>query len=196
MQLRKEKKGLSLKHSVRSTLATTEDLAKQSYQISVRLHLCLASIWADDNIERNITSSDIEFLEGEDEEKKSISKTTRKKKDKPENSRTSIDKAKHALTASDLSSGLQADGDVDMNDIMLVYDQIIDKGLTLSHTARWTPIPQQSSERMLATLSQGTLNHNNYPVLMLSSSVKRARLNNDPVSSFGNNPTSSTDENR
>ena len=68
---------------------------------------------ANNVIERNITSSDVEFLEGEDEEKKNNGKVTRKAKDKPENTRVLIDKARDLLTTSDLS-GLQAD--VEMND--------------------------------------------------------------------------------
>ena len=28
------------------------------------LHLCLTRMWADDHLEHNITSSDVEFLEG------------------------------------------------------------------------------------------------------------------------------------
>jgi hypothetical protein len=79
---------------------------------------------ADNIIERNITSSDVEFLEGEDEDKKNNDKGTRKAKDKPENSRVLIDKARHMLTTSDLS-GLQAD--VEMNDNRSVTDQMIDK---------------------------------------------------------------------
>ena len=77
-------------------------------------------MWADDNIERNITSSDVEFLAGDElEDKTTRGKTTRKKI--PENTRSLIDKARHALMTPDLS-GVQPDGDVDMimGDIMLV----------------------------------------------------------------------------
>jgi hypothetical protein len=95
----------------------------------------------DYNLERNITSSDVDFLEGEDEEKKSNAKVP-KKKNKPENAHVSVDNAKHVLTTPDLS-GLEhkADSDVVMNDvdIMSVLDLIIDKELTLSHTARRSP---------------------------------------------------------
>lgn len=111
------------------TLATTKDLVGiRTYQTSVRLHLYLTSTWrADDILDRNITSSDVEYLEGRDLEKKSSGKTTRKIKDKPESTRVSIDNARHMLTASDLS-GFQADCDIDMNEIALVIDQMIDKG--------------------------------------------------------------------
>ena len=96
-------------------------------------------MWTDDNLEQNITSSDIDFLEGEDEEENSNAKIS-KKKDKPaESAHVSVDNTKHALTTPDLS-GLEhkADSDVVMNnvDIMSVLDQIIDKKLTLSHIAR------------------------------------------------------------
>ena len=85
----------------------------------------------DNNVEQNITSSDVEFLEGEDKEKMSYGKTIRKTKGAgfQENTCDFIDKARHALTTSKLDlSGLQDDGDVDMNNIMLVPDQMIDKG--------------------------------------------------------------------
>ena len=91
---------------------------------------------ADKIIERNITSSDVEFLEGEDEEKKSnhpIEKVTRKAKDKPENTRVLIDKAKNLLMTSDLS-GLQVD--VEMNDNRSVHDQMIDKR---TYFINWQP---------------------------------------------------------
>ena len=63
-------------------------------------------------IEQNITSSDIEFLDGKDSVKKS--KATMIVKDKPENTPASCD---DALTTADLS-GLKhkASEDVDMND--------------------------------------------------------------------------------
>jgi hypothetical protein len=161
------------------------------------------SMWADDDIERNITSSDIEFLEGEDE--KEGNARTSKKKDKPESTRTAIENAKNVfkLTTSDLS-GLEheaASEDVNMNDSS-VFDKTIDKELTLSHTARRSPqiaSPLQSSERTLAlaNLSHGTLKYNKYPVLMFSSSAKKARLGlslHDSDSSFGN--ATGTDENK
>jgi hypothetical protein len=88
---------------------------------------------ADNIIERNITSSDVEFLEGKDEEKKNDGKVTRKVKDKPENTRVLIDKARHMLMTSDLS-GLQAD--VEMNDDRSVHDQMIDKG---TYIINWQP---------------------------------------------------------
>jgi hypothetical protein len=91
------------------------------------------SMQADNIIERNITSSDVEFLEGEDEEKKNKGKVTRKAKDKPENTRILIDKARHMLTTSDLS-GLQAD--VEMNDNRSVLDQMIDKR---TYFINWQP---------------------------------------------------------
>ena len=132
-------------------------------------------MWADGDIERNITSSDVEFLEGEDSKEKDDAKTSRKVgKDKlpVESARASSDNARHVLTTPDLS-GLLHDEDVDMN--VSVHDQMIDKELTLSHVARPSPlivthssisIPQQSSERTLAILSQSMLKHNKYPVLM------------------------------
>jgi len=92
----------------------------------VGLHLCSTSMWADDDIERNITSSDVEFLEGEDLKKKSNVKTLRKIKDKPESSHASIDNARHVLATPDLS-GLKRkadEDDDDMNNIMSVLDQI------------------------------------------------------------------------
>ena len=100
-------------------------------------------LWADDSniLERNITSSDVEFLEGRDFKENSSAKTSRKIKDKLENAHASIDSnARHVpvltLTTPDLS-GLKHKADcdnVDMNDsdIMSVLDQIIDKELTLS----------------------------------------------------------------
>ena len=85
----------------------------------------------DNNVERNIMSSNVEFLEGEDKEKTSYGKTIRKVKGagSQENTHDFIDKARHVLTmpTSDLS-GLQDDGNVNMNNIMLVPDQMIDKG--------------------------------------------------------------------
>ena len=204
------------------TLATTKDLEGKTYRITVslRLHLFSTSITAHDladDIERNITSSDVEFLEGHEEEdsgKKNKATTGMVIKDKPESiTDNAID---NALTTSDLS-GLQNDAseDVEMNDadIMSVFDQIndkVDKGLTLlSHTAprplkithRSSP-PCQSSERTLAMpLRQGTLK---ITILLVSShgtdnlpSVKKARLGlslPDSDSSFGNN--TGRDENR
>jgi hypothetical protein len=128
MKLHREQRALSVKrvHQTWATLATTKDQEeRRTYQTLVRLHLCSTSMWADDDLERNITSSDVEFLEGEDLKKKSIVKTSRKIKDKPESSRASIDNARHVLATSDLS-GLKrkADDDDDMNDIMSVLDQI------------------------------------------------------------------------
>jgi hypothetical protein len=159
---------------------------------------------ADDDIERNITSSDVEFLEGDDSKEKSNAKKTRKVNSK-DSADVSFNNTRHVLTTSDLSgASLIHDGDVDMN-IMSVHDQMIDKELTLSHVARWSPqthssIPQQSSERKSTILNQGMLKHNRYPVLMFSSSstnLKKARLGlslNDSDSSFGNN--TGPDENR
>lgn len=81
-------------------------------------------MWADDEIERNITSSDVEFLEGEDNKEK----TTRKEvKKKPASVSASFNNARHVLTTPDLSV------DVDMNDIMSVFDstKTFKKELTL-----------------------------------------------------------------
>ena len=73
---------------------------------------------ANDDIERNITSSDVEFLEGRDvDEDLEIAATRRIVKGKPE-SPQAFSNVEHVLT-SDLS-GLQTDFDVDMNEIMLV----------------------------------------------------------------------------
>ena len=97
----------------------------------MRFHFCLRRTRADNGIEQNITSSDIDFLEGDD-----ISDA---KKDKTEK-HASVDKTR---TTPDLS-GLERkdDSDVDMldSDIMSVLDQIIDKELTLSHKAWWSPV--------------------------------------------------------
>jgi hypothetical protein len=75
-------------------------------------------------IERNITSSDVDFLEGEDSGKKGKA-TTMMMKDKRENTR-SFD---NALTTPPDLSGLKhkASEDVDMgmsDDIMSVLDQL------------------------------------------------------------------------
>ena len=82
---------------------------------------------ADNNIEQNITSSDIDFLEGDD-----ISDA---KKDKTEK-HVSVGKTRTTLDLSGLEC--KDDSDVDMldSDIMSVLDQIIDKELTLSHTVQ------------------------------------------------------------
>lgn len=124
MQPRRKKVVLSAKRTsqICETLTTMKDLAERNYLTLVRLYSCSMNMQADNIVERNITSSDVEFLEGEDEEKKDNGKATRKGKDKPEkgkdkpeNTRVLIDKARHMLTTSDLSeSGLQAD--VEMND--------------------------------------------------------------------------------
>jgi hypothetical protein len=122
MKLHREQRALSVKrvHRTCATLATTKDQEeRRTYQTLVRLHLCSTSMWADDDIERNVTSSDVEFLEGEDLKKKSNVKTSRKIKDKPESSRASIDNARHVLATSDLS-GLKRKADDDMNDIITV----------------------------------------------------------------------------
>jgi hypothetical protein len=68
-------------------------------------------------IERNITSSDVEFLQGRDEDEDLDCVATRRTwiKGKPDSSQASVE---HVFT-SDLS-GLQTDNDVDMNGIMLV----------------------------------------------------------------------------
>ena len=97
-------------------------------------------MWTDDDIERNITSSDVEFLEGEDLKKKGNAKTSRKIKDKLQSTRASIDNARHVLVTPDLSSLKRKadDDDDDMNDIMSVLDQISTftrNLLTLPHTA-------------------------------------------------------------
>ena len=60
-------------------------------------------------------------------------KATKKAKDKPENTRVLIDKAKHLLMTSDLS-GSQAD--VEMNDNRSVHDQMIDKR---TYFINWQP---------------------------------------------------------
>jgi hypothetical protein len=95
-------------------------------------------MWTDDDIERNITSSDVEFLEGKDSKKENNATSLRKGKDKPESARASFDNARHGLTTPDLT-GLHEDDDVDMNDIMSVHDQMIDNELTLAHRQPGTP---------------------------------------------------------
>ena len=129
MKRHREQRALSVKRvrQTWATLATTKDQEeRRTYQTLVGLHLCSTSMWADDDIERNITSSDVEFLEGEDLKKKSNVKTSRKIKDKPESSCASIDNARHVLATLDLS-GLKHkadEDDDDMNNIMPVLDQI------------------------------------------------------------------------
>lgn len=179
-------------------LVTMKDLKKRTYRTLVRLlHLCEHLGWWY-ILERNITSSDVEFLEGEDSVKEKKVKTfeSLKIKDKPEGSR--VDNARHVLATPDLPGLKHKDSDVDMmSDIMSVLDQKTDKELTLSHTARrspqitHSPLPQ-SSERMfkLLTLSQSMLKYNKYSVLMFLSSTKKARHGlalNDSDSSLGNN---------
>ena len=175
-----------------------EGLEGKTYQILVRLHLRLMSMCADDDIEQNITSSNVKFLEGDDSKDKSNAKKTRKvnSKDKPESADVPFNNTRHVLKTSDLSASLIHDDDVDMN-IMSVHDQMIDKELILSHAARQSPqthssIPQQLSKRKSTILNQGMLKHNRYPVLMFSSSsanLKKAQLGlslNDSDSSFRN----------
>jgi hypothetical protein len=69
------------------------------------------------DIERNITSSNVEFLQGRDEDEDLECIATRKIKGKPES--TSVE---HVLTSdlSGLQTDIDYDHDVDMNDIMLV----------------------------------------------------------------------------
>ena len=98
---------------IHAALAMMEDLEKKTYQTLVRLHFCPMSMCADDEIERNITSSDVKFLEGDDSKEKSNAKKMRKVKDKPESADVSFNKTRHVLTTSlDLSAGLIRDGDV------------------------------------------------------------------------------------
>ena len=73
-------------------------------------------MWTDDDIERNITSSDVEFLEGEDHKEKTTKKEV---KNKPASVSASFNNARHVLTTPDLSADHL---DVDMNDIMSVFD--------------------------------------------------------------------------
>jgi hypothetical protein len=70
------------------------------------------SIQADGGVERNITSSDIEFLEGEEGEVLGKVKT-KKMKAKPESTRMSIDNARRALVDvnTDLSAKRKATND-------------------------------------------------------------------------------------
>jgi hypothetical protein len=80
-------------------------------------------MWADDldDIERNITSSNVEFLEGRDSDsKKKSNATLRKVKDKPESASASFDNTRHSPDV----PGLIHDHDDDMNDIMSVHDQM------------------------------------------------------------------------
>ena len=112
------------------SLTTMKDLEKKTYQISVRLHLCLTRMWADDdNLEQN---SDVS-LEERDFIKKGNAMTWKKKKENPVNTRgacVSSDNTK-LLTTTDLS-GMEDDDDIYIKDIMSVNDQIINKKLTLS----------------------------------------------------------------
>ena len=107
-----------------------KDLEKKTYQISMRLHLCLTRMWADDdNLEQN---SDVS-LEERDFIKKGNAMTWKKKKENPVNTRgacVSSDNTK-LLTTTDLS-GMEDDDDIYIKDIMSVNDQIINKKLTLS----------------------------------------------------------------
>ena len=147
MKLHREQIALSVKQVV-----TMKDLEEgRAYQTLVRFHVCSMSMWADDDIERSITSSDVEFLEGEDSKKKSNTKTSRKIKDKPESTRASIDNARRALATPDLSGLKRKADDDDMNDIMSVLDQIIDKELTLSHSAKKGKLRQAHSPESEST---------------------------------------------
>jgi hypothetical protein len=89
---------------------------------------------ADYDKERNITSSDVEFLEGRDVEKENNVKTTWGGKDKPESTPSRASSIEHVSMSSDLSGFQAADCDADMNDIMLVMDQMTDKRDLLYHT--------------------------------------------------------------
>jgi hypothetical protein len=138
MKLHREQRALSVKrvHQTCTTLAMMKDQEeRRTYQTLVRLYLCFMSMWADDDIEQNITSSDVEFLEGEDSKIKGNVKTSKKIKDRPESTHVSIDNARHVLVTPDLS-GLKrkAAADDDMNEIMSVLEHMIDKELTLLHT--------------------------------------------------------------
>jgi hypothetical protein len=128
-----------------SSLAPTKDLAERTYQSLVRIRLCSTSMrLADDYIERNITSSDVEFLlEGSDVEKKHTN--TRKIK-------TNL-KPQSASMTTDLS-GLK-DCDVDMNDIMLVPEQMTDKGLTLCVFISHSPADSANLNNPLAQFVTG-----------------------------------------
>lgn len=83
--------------------------------------MCSMRMLADDSddIERNITSSDVDFLEGEDAEPEDVDEKTNTKtsktKDKPESAHVSVDN----LTIPDLSS-LEHDVDMNNSDIMSV----------------------------------------------------------------------------
>ena len=79
------------------------------------MYQCLIS--TDSDVEQNITSSDIEFLE--DDEGKGETGAT-KSKNKPQSTRVSIDKARHALVDvnTDLSVKRKAAADDDGNNKM------------------------------------------------------------------------------
>jgi len=80
---------------------------------------------ADDDLERNITSSDVEFLEGEDLKGSSKVKASRKIKDKPESTRMSIDNTRRTLVNMGLSSTKRKTQDHgDTNEIMSLLSQI------------------------------------------------------------------------
>jgi hypothetical protein len=184
LQLHRKKKVLSGKRLLGQNRTTSMDQRERKYQPLVRFRLCLTSVVCadhDDDIERNITSSDVEFLEGEDKDDMSDAKTS--KKDKPEKTRASIH---NALTTPNLS-GLEHT-DVNMNisesglDMSVLFWQVdkivIDKELTFSHTAQWFPqiaSPQPSSEGTLANLSQWQgmfkLKHK-YPLAVLLRSLQ------------------------
>lgn len=68
MQLQRKRMVLSVKR-VGQNCTTTKDPKERNYQTLVRFFLCSTSMWADDDIERNITSSDVDFLEGNEEKK-------------------------------------------------------------------------------------------------------------------------------
>ena len=81
---------------------------------------------ADDKLEQNITSSDVEFLEGEDLKSSKV-KTSINIKDKPESTRTSIDNMRCTLAQAnmDLSSVKRKTQDHgDTNEIMSVLCHI------------------------------------------------------------------------
>ena len=122
-------------------------MKEKTYLTSVRFHLCLKGMWADDNyIERNITSSDVEFLEGNDGEKESNGKK-KGKMSKPEKRTSVVDKARRYYVS---------------------IPSQVDKGTYfITHTARRAPqvahifSPRHPSEKTLASLSlsQGMLNY-------------------------------------
>ena len=110
--------------------------------------MCSMSMWADDGIEWDITSSNVEFLEGESLNIEREGTNAKTSKDKRESARASV-MVDNILTTPDLPNlEHKGDSDIDMNDsdIMSVLDQIMDKELTFSHSPP-APVPASSTSK-------------------------------------------------